>query len=438
MAGGNVTQPSQFNEDVIRSGVFAWIAYDFINSLLIINGSLYYSAWLTQDEGVNPFWYGATFSISTVILLIILPFVGAEIDRKRNGRRLLFWISVFMGAAALSLPRIGHSEQIAWRVAGSLLIFGIINFLYQASLVAYNWILVHLRGVKTPDDVRRVSGLGEGAGSLGSVAGAFMGLSLLKLVLRDPVHTRIDIFLCVALIFFGLFFIDYWLLCRGTDLNKNEMDISSESYGMLLRAAFTSLSSPGRLRSFLLAFLLYADALLTVQLNLPIFMRERLGLSDSTVAIAFAISLLAATIGASVFALGTKRFSLKSIIITCLCGWAVTLFALGMIGAGVWFWGLMVLAGILFGVTWSASRAYLIELTPSALLGRTFGFYAVFERCASILGPLLWGLIMLSPMGVSKHYFWAFFSMALLVILAIVVLLRNDQMAVASEELRET
>jgi UMF1 family MFS transporter len=405
-----------------KSGIASWIAYDFINSLLIINGSLYFSAWITQNQGVNSFWYGLTFSISTLLLLILLPLKGAAIDKHGIGRQMLFVLSILIGVTAIVLRQFGHMASPVWRIGGTLAAFGLINLLYQASFVPYNWLLVHLRGVKTTDDVRRVSGFGESFGSLGSVVGAILGAILLKQVLKQQETAYIDLFLWLGILFLLLFTIDYWSLCRGLEMRTGD---NAESYGTLLHNSLSLLHTAGRLRRFLIAFLFYADALLTVQLYLPIYMRERLGLGDTDVSLAIVISLTAGAIGAALFSWTAKGKDLRKVIALCLAAWAITLFLFGIIASRTGFLLLIAWAGVLYGILWSASRAYLIEMTPVKTLGRTFGFYSIFERCASIIGPLLWGAIMLLPLETSWRYTCAFTVMGLLIILSIFILLFN-------------
>jgi UMF1 family MFS transporter len=446
MATRNLIDKQNQDERSSGPGISAWIAYDFINSLLIINGSLYFSAWLTQDQHVNSFWYGFTYAASTLLLLLILPIKGAIIDRYQNGRQLLCVMSIVMACAAFILPALGSSKT-SWRIAATLAVFGLINFAYQASLVAYNWLLVHLIGVESAHDVRRVSGLGEGAGSLGSVIGALLGaglvgvlswgvtnsadghhvltgvlLTTLKTWSHDSLHVRLDIFLPLSLIFLVLFLIDYRFLGKGVQLKPVNSNHSGGSIKELIYGGFAMLRAPGRVRTFLIAFMLYADALLTVQLYIPIFMRERIGLGDTGVAIAFVVSLAAGSIGAWLFAIRGRNLQLRNVILMCLAGWSITLILFGFAKGYFFFFTLMIIAGLLYGALWSASRAYLIELIPLERLGRGFGFYSVFERCASILGPLLWGMIMLMPWELSNRYMCAFALMSLLVVLGGLVL----------------
>src|ERR1035437_9716372 len=64
-----------------RVGIrLAWSLFDFCNSFVIINGSLYISQWVTS-HGVREFWYGFTFSLSTVLLLLTAPAIGWIVDQ---------------------------------------------------------------------------------------------------------------------------------------------------------------------------------------------------------------------------------------------------------------------------------------------------------------------------------------------------------------------
>jgi UMF1 family MFS transporter len=361
--------------------------------------------------------------VSTFLLLLLLPLKGAVIDRYGLGRQLLFATSVLIGISAILLYELGHKSDPHWRIIGTLVLFGFINLLYQASLVSYNWMLPHLRGVRNPGDIRRVSGLGEAAGSLGSVAGALFGVLLLTAVLRNSASPRIDLFLWLGLLYLALFLVDYFLLRRG--IQEGPPASQRESFLQSVRSGFDVLGTRNEMRRFLFAFFVFADALLTVQLFLPIYMRERLLFDDTSASAAFALSLTAASLGAGVFAYWGRGRSPKVAIEFTLVGCVFTLVVLGFIESRVLFFILMALAGVEYGVLWSASRAYVIEMTPTGDLGRTLGLYAVFERCASMVGPLLWGAVMFLPITVFGRYVVAFAFMAGLVLTSVVVLVWN-------------
>jgi UMF1 family MFS transporter len=51
--------------------------------------------------------------------------------------------------------------------------------------------------------------------------------------------------------------------------------------------------------------------------------------------------------------------------------------------------------GALLGALWASSRPWLLSLTPAGEEGRIFGLYAFANKAAAIVGPIIWGLIVL-------------------------------------------
>lgn len=407
------------------SGVLAWTSYDFINSLLIINGTLYYSAWITGDQGVNPSWYNLVFAVSTLVLLVVLPVMGRFMDFSGQGMRTLLVLSSVIGFAALALPRLGHSSIPLLRIAGTLCVFGLINLAYQASLLSYNWLILSLRGVRSVgtaghlEDVRKVSGFGMVAGNLGSVVGAVLGVVLLEKVVGG---SRIDLFTWLGGLFLVLMVLDYLLLQRGVVPDRR----LETSIGPVVKDAYSRtleiVRTPGAIRRFFLSYFLFADALLTVQLNLPVFMRERMHLSDRSSATAFAISLTAGAIGGGLFAALLKREDPRRVLGWTLAGWAPVLLGFGFVRSWNLFLFLIIAAGLLYGLLWSAARAYVVHLAPDGRLGTVLGVYSIFERASSVVGPLVWGGIMATTGLSERPYLIAFAAMTFLVLLSIVFL----------------
>jgi UMF1 family MFS transporter len=425
--GSAVTTAPDTPPDSLRNAsTVAWIAFDFINSILIINGSLFYSQWLTGTKKVDSFWYGLTFTASTVLLLLLTPFFGAQIDKRRNGRSILFYTSLTMGLVTFSLVGCAYNPDNRWQVGGTLVCFGLINFFYQLSLVPYNWLLPFIKGVQKAE-VPLLTGIGESFGNLGSVAGALLGVGILAIpnFLKGQ-NATIDLLSLIAIIYLALFFIDYLVMRKGLDNHAEWTAPESVSLVAAVKeyygATWCTLKKHDGLRWYLFAFVLYADALLTVQLYLPVYMRERVGLSESYTAGAFALSLTVAGLGAYVFAKTRTQQYLRMAIIASLLLWVPVLLVLGTVPNLIAFWAAMVVGGFLFGVVWSASRAYLYVLAPTEHLGRGFGLYSVFQRCASIAGPLLWGGIMLTPMTLGNRYILAFSAMSAMIAVAIVIL----------------
>jgi len=82
------------------------------------------------------------------------------------------------------------------------------------------------------------------------------------------------------------------------------------------------------------------------------------------------------------------------------------------------FYGVGLLAGIAIGSSQSASRSFLSLLTPEDKHAEFFGFYAVSGKAAAIVGPLLYGLLVL----ILNSQRWAILSIALFFVVGFLVL----------------
>lgn len=81
------------------------------------------------------------------------------------------------------------------------------------------------------------------------------------------------------------------------------------------------------------------------------------------------------------------------------------------------------LNGIAYGALFALSRAFYSDLAPADRQGEFFGVYVLFERFASMIGPLLWSLVAItfSFLGPDK-YRVSVFSLGILVAISYLIL----------------
>ena len=90
---------------------------------------------------------------------------------------------------------------------------------------------------------------------------------------------------------------------------------------------------------------------------------------------------------------------------------------------GALFMVIIAVNGFVFGVIFALSRAFYSDLVPKEKQAELFSVYVLFERAASVLGPLLWSAtaFIFASYGPDKYRF-SVFLLALLVALSLIPL----------------
>ena len=113
----------------------------------------------------------------------------------------------------------------------------------------------------------------------------------------------------------------------------------------------------------------------------------------------------------------------KAISITILV-WSILLFLMAIAVTPVQMFIMLILNGFAFGTLFSLSRIMYSKLIPKDEPAKYFGLYVLFERFASILGPLIWSFstFIFAFAGEETKYRFAIGSLAILVLISYFVL----------------
>jgi UMF1 family MFS transporter len=116
--------------------------------------------------------------------------------------------------------------------------------------------------------------------------------------------------------------------------------------------------------------------------------------------------------------LGPKKALMQALLL-----WAVTMTIACFSFSEAVFWAVGPLAGISLGSTWVASRALVARLSPPRKFGEIYGLYNLGGKFGFVLGPLVWGGIILAfePLGVVRYRI-AIFSLLVFILVAMYVL----------------
>ena len=401
---GRVTRKLSLDQPAVR----AWMLYDWANSamyVVIVTAIFptYFSA--VAAQGLPPVEATFRFSLATTlgltVIAILSPILGAIADHSAAKKRLLGAFLAFGASAVAAMFFIQHGQ---WVFAAVLFILA--NIGVNGSFVFYDSLLPH---VAAPDEMDRVSTAGYALGYLGG--GLFL-LACLAIILapaafglpsgeglspgQATLPTRIT-FILTALwwAWFSLPLFRHVPEPPGRALDAEEARLGA------VRASFRRLGHTfrklqGYRQAFLLllAFLIYNDGVGTIIRMAAIYGQE-IGITRTTMIAAIALVQFVGVPFAYLFGGLAKRVGTRPAIFVGL----TTYLGISLLGYFMRsdrdFILLAVLVGMVQGGVQALSRSLFASMIPRHLSGEFFGFFAVFEKFAGILGPAMFSIAIL-------------------------------------------
>jgi MFS transporter, UMF1 family len=391
-----------------RSSTRAWIVYDLANTIFALGVlGLYFPAWLTA-EGLPDSNLAIVQSTAGLIVVFLAPWIGARTDHR--GRRLPALTATTIAAVAAT------ALLASVPPAPTLVLLGVALVAFSTGSVVYD---AMLPDVSPPSQRGRVSGIGVGVGYLGSFVGLAIGvLTLDVLGLGYPAT-----FAALAAGFL-LFAIPAFFLVREPDRPRRPgpppalRSVAGGLVGAWRRAA----GHKGVVR-FLVGRFLYSDAINTLIGGfLTIYVIEELGMDLGSSRNLLGLAILAAMVGGFGGGAIVQRIGATATLRLMLVMWLVAIasgVAAGATGTTALAWVIGPVGGFALGGTWASDRVVMSGLSPPAHLGEFYGLYATVSRFATILGPLVWGLIV-DVLGWGRQAAMA--SLAVFVVTSLVVL----------------
>jgi UMF1 family MFS transporter len=341
---------------------------------------------------VNPgslVFYVATFA--TLLSAVLLPLVGAAVDRTRHQRAVLAGFAWAGSAAAGAMWFISGTR---WQLGVALLIAA--NLCLASSLVVYDAVLCR---IATPDERDRVSSRGWALGYLGGFL--LLAVDLGVVTAHDALGLTESEAVRWSLLSAGLWWGGFTLIPYLGLRDRPPVDVAAVR-GSLAREAFGQLAStlrhlhgyPHTLR-FLLAYLLFNDGIQTVIAVSSVYGTRQLGFDTSQLIVTILIVQIVAFAGALVFGRLAARYGARDMVLASLVLWT-SVVAIGFfLPAGrfaLWV-ALAVLIGLVLGGSQALSRSLFSQLVPRGREAEYFSLYQAGERGTSWFGTLLFGLV---------------------------------------------
>lgn len=390
--------------------VRAWAMYDWANSgmLTLVSTAVFpvffASAYVGAGaEATGRFTLATTIALS--IIAVVSPFLGTLADYSAAKIRLLGTFILLGVAGTAALFFIGEGQ---WLFA--LVAFGVASIGMNGSFTFYDALLPH---VAAPEERDHVSSAGFALGYLGGGLLLLVGLLLIQFPgafglpsgegltpSQQTLPARIS-FVLAAL---------WWLVFSLPVLRRvPEPPAAPRPPGRsLVRETFGQLGQTFReLRryrdafTFLVAFLIYNDGIGTI-IRLAAIYGKEIGIGESTLIGAILLTQFVGVPFAMLFGRLAGRIGAKQAIYLALAVYAGISVLGYFVRTDLHFVILACLVGTVQGGAQALSRSLFASMIPKEKSGEFFGFYAVFEKGASILGPLVFWLA-LSVSGSSRN-----------------------------------
>lgn len=405
-----------------------WGLYGLANTpLTAAIGGLYLAQWVVLDNHFPDIWYGGVFTLATIFLLLTSPFWGAWSDALERRKPFIVGMTVILLVAGGLLGLVATSALPAMtRVVLALVLFFVIQYFYQLSLIFYNTLIGQMA---TRGALGEVSGIGDFFDEVGWLLGpaALLPFATGMITLwGEP--GRGQVFLPAVVIFavLGLPMVLWFQEKKpGPGLRRpNLTQVYERTIFGLKRLAREDKSS----LVFLVGFMFVSDALLTAQLYFAIYLDRVFGIADTE-----KFFLLATMQGVAVFSaliLGrlSDRFGAKRVLI--LACWILFggLFLVAVTPSLSLIYMVSAVLGVGFAGFYVTSRSLLLKISPVGSQGEYFGFYSTFQKFASVIGPLTWGAVtfLLKDYGTFK-YRVAILALVLLVLVGIALMTRVSE-----------
>jgi MFS transporter, UMF1 family len=372
----------------------SWMFYDWANSAysIIISTAvfpLFYKASATK-AGINAAdstaYLGYTIAISTLILAMLGPILGTIADYK--GYKKKFFASFFtLGVTFTALLTFIPNDN--WLLL--LICYTITAIGFNGANVFYDAFIVD---VTSEDRMNKVSARGFGLGYIGSTIPFIISIAIIVLAQQEilPISTTLasQIAFLITAAWWGIFAIPLLRNVRQNYFIEPEPNPVLNSFKRLGKT-FKNIRQYRALFLFLLAYFFYIDGVGTI-ITMSTAYGSDLGISSTNLLIILFVTQVVAAPFAIIYGKLADKFSGKKMLYVGIVIYMIVCIYAYFLESTLDFWILAMLVASSQGGIQALSRSYFAKLVPKENSNEFFGFYNIFGKFASIMGPLLVGL----------------------------------------------
>ncbi len=386
----------------VRRQRFAWCLFDFANSafntvVITFVFPQFFVRVLVGDATKGDVWWARAMALSGLLVALLAAPCGARADNRAGKRRWLIALTLLVVGTTAAVafvvpdPALGRASDATLLWTLGLVV--VANVAFELAFVFYNAFLPELA---PPDRVGRLSGHGWAFGYVGGLACLALGLLLVgvgdvgPLVTTDA-HWNVRATNLLVAAWFLVFALPMLLWVR--DRPRPVAAAPAQPSVRAVLATLRELPQRPALLRFLLAHLVYNDALMALITLAGLYMAGTLGMAtDEIMAMGIGLNVVAG-IGAWGFGHVDDRVGPRAAVL-----WSLALLTAGAVFAiavptvaGFAFAAAAV--GIGMGPNQAASRSLLVRLVEPGRQAEYFGLLSMSGKATVWLGPLLFALV---------------------------------------------
>ena len=371
----------------------SWILYDWANSvysMVITVGifPIFFKTYIAEsmDDQTSTFYWATANTVAAFVMALMAPILGALADRKGNKMRLFLGFFFLGLLSTLALVTVSQGQ---WLYA--LIIYGISSVGFYGAVIFYDSFIVDVAGEENRD---WISAMGFGWGYIGGTIPFLLAIGII--LGAEPLGfesalwpTRIA-FLITVLWWAG-FSVPLIRNVRQIHYVESDEPLFAESFGRLWRT-LRQISKHRNIFIFLLAFFLYIDGVHTV-IKMSTSFAIDIGLSQSATIGALVWVQFVAFPSALIYGKLAKRFGAKLLLYVGVATYVLVTICAFFTNEAWQFFAMATLIGSAQGGVQSLSRSLFSRLIPKDNATEFFGFYDIFGKFATVLGPQLVGVV---------------------------------------------
>ena len=361
--------------------LYSWLLFDLANTVyaFVIPG-LYFSVWLVSEKGWTDQQLGFATSTAMIIIAVLGPWLGKKSDSSSGKKKLLLAMTILCIISTFLLGTFSVPTSVILFIL-SLIGFNLGSVVYDALLIS----------VSNKENRGKISGLGVAFGYIGSLIG--FGVATL---LQNFGYSYIEIFRSVAILFL-IFSLPAFIFIEEKKENLGNSKVNVLSALTIVFKSWKHSTQYQGLTRFLVGRFFYADAINTLISGLlAVYLVEEAGFTTADSQNILALAIIVSIFGGYIFGRASDKYGPRKLILISIFCWIVSL-TFAIIATTYNQTWLIYVTGILGGFNiggiFAVDRVFMTRLSPEKHLGEFYGLYSTIGRFATILGPLLWGLI---------------------------------------------